>query len=366
MQPGRRRAGHFSECGVSDVRGTGELGGAEVVGLAAHAGDLVRRHATEDGLGAFRHGLDDDEVAEPLQQVLDEAAGIVPGLDDAVHGPEDSGGIGCGDCFHHVVEQRSVRITEQGDGEFVVQAVGTGAGHQLVQYGERIAHGTTAGPDDEREHAGSHGNVFLLAEKIEVLHQGLGRYQPEGIVVCAGADGPDDLVRLSGSEDEFDVLRRLFDDLQQRVEAGGGDHVGFVNDEDLVAVPDRGESGAFAEIPGVVHAAVAGGVDLDDIERAGATAGQFDAAVAFAARCVRGAFGAIEAAGEDSGGRGFSATTGAGEEVGVVDPVFAQGRHERLGDVFLPDNVRERIGAISAVKSSSNSHRGNLPIGTDI
>ncbi len=105
MQPGRGGARHFSERGVGDISGTGELSGTEVVGLATHAGDLVRRHAAEDGLGAFRHGLDDDEVAEPLQQVLDEAPGIVTGLDDAVHGTENGGGIGRGDCLHDVVEQ---------------------------------------------------------------------------------------------------------------------------------------------------------------------------------------------------------------------------------------------------------------------
>ncbi len=257
-------------------------------------------------------------------------------------------------------------VSEQRDSEFIVQAIGSGAGHELVQHGEGIAHRTTAGPDDEGEHARSYGHVLLLAEKLEVLHQGLGRHQSEGIVVRPGADGADDLVRLSGGEDEFDVFRRLFDDFQQRIEAGRGDHVGFVNDEDLVAVPDRGEGGAFAEIAGVIHATVAGGVDLDDVEGAGAAAGQLNAAVAFSAWSVRGAFGAIKAAGKDAGGRGFSAAAWAGKEVGVVDPVFAQGRHERLRDVFLPDNVRERIGAISAVKSSSNSHRENLPIGTDI
>ena len=45
------------------------------------------------------------------------------------------------------------------------------------------------------------------------------------------------------------------------------------------------------------------------------------------------------------------------KEIGVVDAVLAQGRHERLGDVLLPDNVRERIGAVSTVEGGSNSHR---------
>ena len=71
------------------------------------------------------------------------------------------------------------------------------------------------------------------------------------------------------------------------------------------------------------------------------------------------AFGAVQAAGQDAGGGGFTAAAGAGKQVGVVDPVLPQSRHQRLGDVFLPDDVRERIGTVSAVKGGSNSHRLN-------
>src|SRR5207249_83228 len=138
-----------------DVGGAGELRGTEVVGLATHAGDLVGRHATEDGLGTLRHGLDDNEVAESLQQVLDETAGIMPCLNDTVYGPEDCGGVGRSDCLDDVVEQRSVSVSEQRDGELVVHAVGSGTSHELVQYGERVSNRAAASPDDEGEHAGS-------------------------------------------------------------------------------------------------------------------------------------------------------------------------------------------------------------------
>ena len=176
-------------------------------------------------------------------------------------------------------------------------------------------------------------------------------------MVRAGTDGADDLVRLRGGEDELDVFRRFFDDLEQGVEPGRRDHVGFVDDEDLVAVPDGGVGGPFPEVAGVVHTAVAGGVDLNDVQGAGAAAGKFHAAGALAARGVRGALGAVQAAGQDAGGGGFATAAGARKEIGVVDAVLAQGRHERLGDVLLPNNVRERIGAVSTVEGGSNSHR---------
>jgi hypothetical protein len=44
--------------------------------------------------------------------------------------------------------------------------------------------------------------------------------------------------------------------------------VRLVDDVDLVAAVDRREEGAFPQVAGVVDAAVAGRVDLDDVDRA--------------------------------------------------------------------------------------------------
>src|SRR5699024_4389642 len=117
-----------------------------------------------------------------------------------------------------------------------------------------------------------------------VFQQRFGRYQAERVVVGARTNGADDLVWFGRREDELDVRRRLFDDLQQRVEACRGDHVGLVDDEDLVTVAGRGEGRAFAQVAGVFHAAVAGRVDFDDIQGSGAAVGQLYAARAGAAR----------------------------------------------------------------------------------
>ena len=58
----------------------------------------------------------------------------------------------------------------------------------------------------------------------------------------------------------------------------------LVDDVDLEAALRRAEERAFAQLAGVVDAAVAGRVDLDDVDGAGAVAGQRDARVALAAR----------------------------------------------------------------------------------
>jgi hypothetical protein len=108
------------------------------VGLVLQPRNLVRGHAAEDGLRALRHGLDDDEVAEAFQEVLDEPARVMAGLDDPVHGAEDGGGVRGGNGLHNVIKQRRVGVAKECNGKLVVQAVRPGARHQLVQDREGV------------------------------------------------------------------------------------------------------------------------------------------------------------------------------------------------------------------------------------
>jgi hypothetical protein len=150
------------------------------------------------------------------------------------------------------------------------------------------------------------------------------------------------------------VLRRLFDDLEQRVEAGRRDHVRLVEDEDLVAVAGRGEYRALAQVAGVVDAAVAGRVDLDDVERAAAVARELDAGSADSAGCVGGALGAVQAPGEDACRGGLAASAWTAEKIGVVDPVGAQGGAQRIGHLRLADEFSESLWPITAIQGGNH------------
>ena len=61
----------------------------------------------------------------------------------------------------------------------------------------------------------------------------------------AGTNGSNDALRFRCRKDELHVLGRLFYELEQSVEALGADHVGFIDDEDLVAVTHRRKSRAL-------------------------------------------------------------------------------------------------------------------------
>lgn len=198
-------------------------------------------------------------------------------------------------------------VAEQGDRALVLHGVALGTGHELVEQREGVANGSTAGTHDEGQHAGVDGDRLAVAERLHVVEHLGRRHESEGIVVRAGADRADDLLGLGRREDELHVLRRLFHDLEQGVEALRRHHVRLVEDEDLEPVAGGGEHGALAQVARVIHAVVARRVDLDDIERAAAVARELDAAGAHTARGVGGTLGAVEAAGEDAGARGLAA-----------------------------------------------------------
>ncbi|GAA1337050.1 hypothetical protein GCM10009611_02930 [Arthrobacter roseus] len=124
-------------------------------------------------------------------------------------------------------------------------------------------------------------------------------------------------------------------------------------------VAHRGEGCALTQVPCVVHSTMAGGVDLDDIQAARATAGKLYAAGALAARCSCWTLRAVQAARQDACRRGLAATARTGKEISVVDAIFPQGGHERFGDVFLPDDIRESLWAISAVKGCTHDKNPN-------
>lgn len=166
----------------------------------------------------------------------------------------------------------------------------------------------------------------------------------------AAADGRQHLLRLRGREHEDQVLGRLLHDLEQRIEARRRDHVGLVHDEDAVARFRRRVERAVTQLTGVVHAAVAGRVELDDVEVARAAGSERDTRAAHSARRRRRTLDAVERPRQDACGRRLATPARAGEEVGVIDALRVQCDGQRLGDMLLPDHFRERRWTVLPVQ----------------
>ena len=196
--------------------------------------------------------------------------------------------------------------------------------------------------------------MFLGAQGRQVRAEDIRGHQAERVVVGARTDRANDALGFRRRENKLDMLGRLLDKLEQRIEALVRDHVGLVDDEDLVAVAHRREGGAFTQVTRVVDAAVRGRVDLDDVERTRAARGQLAAGFALAARGGGRALRAVQAARQNARRGGLAASARPGEQVRVRHAIRAQRRLERLRHVFLADHLVKGVGAIPAIQSSGH------------
>ena len=351
LQARRGRARHGAQGLVGQVGCAGQAVRPPVLGLALHALELVVRGIRQDVARAITGNRDDEEVAQTLKQILDEAARVVAGLNHALDDAEGRGAVATREGVDGFVQQGGVRVAEQRDGRLVGNLAVDRAGHQLVKHRQSVTHRAATRAHHEGQDALAHSDVFLGAQARQVGAEDVRRHQAERVVVGARADRADDALGFGRRKDELDVLGRLLDELEQRIEALVRDHVGLINDEDLVAVTHRRESGALAQVAGVVDAAVRGRVDLDHVERAGAAGGQLAARFALAARGVRGALRAVQTAREDARRGGLAASARPGEQIRVRHAIRAQRRLERLRHVFLADHLIKGVGAIPAIQS---------------
>ena len=349
VQPRRGGSGHLGEGGVDDIGCAAQFCRTEARGLLCHEVDLFLLDAPQHRSTTLRGRADHDEVAHSFQQVFDKTARVLARLDDPVYRGERRRGILDCDGVDHFGQEGTVGVAEQRDGALVLHGRPFGSGDQLVQQRQGVANRATARAHDERQHASLDLDLLTLGQLLHILEHLGWRHEPERVVVGARADRADDLFGFGGREDELDVLWRLFNNLEQGVESLRCDHMRFVEDKDLVAVPGRCEHGPFAQVSGVVDTIVAGRVDLDDIQRAAAVARQLDTGRADTARGVGRTFDAVEAAGEDARRGRLAATARTAKQIGVVDAVGAQCRHQRIRHLRLPDQFGKVFWPVTAI-----------------
>jgi hypothetical protein len=206
------------------------------VGLAHHPREFFGRHPAQHVGRALARSRDHDEVAQAFEQVVDEAARVLTGL-------------------HHPVDRRRRRPrhrpprTRRRPRRAVRRAcsraarparayVDDGASEPAISWSRSdsgVARRSAAGANDQRQHAGS--TVTPSVSHSVWTYSSIGAGGTSGrVVVRARADRADDLLGLGRGEDELHVVGRLFDELEQGVEALRRDHVRLVEDEDLEPV----------------------------------------------------------------------------------------------------------------------------------
>ena len=229
-----------------------------------------------------------------------------------------------------------------------------GVGQQLLQCPQGIPEAAGGMPGDQRHRARL--DVDLLGgghpadDAGHLLHR-----RPAEVEAMAAIDHRgEDLLRLGGGQDEDRARRRLLQCLEERVPGLGGQHVGLVQDVDLVATRQRGVGDALSQVPDVIDRVVGRGIHLNHVERGGI--GDRDARFAHAAGRDRRSLLAVETGGEDLGRTGLAGPAGADEQVGMMDLPAGDGVGERAHHLLLADHVGERARAVAAVKGRAGRH----------
>ena len=220
--------------------------------------------------------------------------------------------------------------------------------HALVQNGQGVPQGAVRQAGNESGGAVRQFQLFLLRHILDARGNVFRVNAPEVKPLAAGQDGGRKLVDFGGGQDEFDVLRRLFQGLQQRVERTGGEHVDFVNNVDAVFAADRREVRLVPDVPDVVDTVVGRRVNFHHVQDAAAV--NAAAGVAFIAGVPVHRVLTVDGLGEDLGAGRLAGSAGAGEQIGVRMPPGLHLIHKGPGNVILSDHIRKHLRPVFPVQ----------------
>ena len=138
------------------------------------------------------------------------------------------------------------------------------------------------------------------------------------------------------------MLRRLLNELEQRVEGVRAEHVDLVDDVDPLSQLRWGGQRPHHKVACILDQAVAGGVDLDDVH--GPALADRDAGRTGVTRLtILAPIRTVDGLGQDARGRSLASSTRTHEEIGVGNAVGHDGMAERGDDVVLTQNLAEAL-----------------------
>ncbi|MNS92609.1 hypothetical protein D3C72_1267520 [compost metagenome] len=179
----------------------------------------------------------------------------------------------------------------------------------------------------------------------------LGRHRPQVELQAARQHRDRHLLRIGRGQHELEVLGRLLERLEHRVERGVREHVHFVDHEDLEAPLHRLVDRLFQQALHLVHAPVRCSVQLGVVREAAAV----DVGAGGAHTTRRGGDAAlpvrplaVQRLGQNARHRRLAHTARAREQVSVVQPLRIERIGEGLHHMLLPHHFGEIAGTVLA------------------
>ena len=192
--------------------------------------------------------------------------------------------------------------------------------NRLIGQAERVSHAAPGGACDDFNGLRFKGDSLITQDTGDVVCNCLGGNVLQLKLQTARQYGDRDFFRIRRRQQKLHMLRRLLQRFQQRVEAGNGKHMHFVNEVDLVAATRRHVLGVFQQVSGVVDTGTRRSVYLDQIDEA--VLFHLDTYRAFAAGRRADTALAVKALGQYACDGRLTHTTSAGEQIGVVQAVM--------------------------------------------
>ena len=218
----------------------------------------------------------------------------------------------------------------------------------LVQQRQRVAHPAVRQPRQQRGGVVLQVDLLLPSHIAQPRRDLLGGNALEAVPLAAGQDRCRDLVQFRRRQNEHQMLRRLFENFQQRVERRGAEHMHLVNDVHAFFDVCRGEDRFVAQGAHVVHAVVGRRVQLHHVEHRAvvdAAAGRAPVARIAVHRVLT-----VDRLSQNFGAGGLARAARADKQVCMGQPPGLHLMLQRFGDMGLPDHVVKRFRTPFAVK----------------
>ena len=327
------------------------------VGFAEISGILMKNVAIfpiRRELRCLRIDAANHQISEMLQEIPKDGRRLLAVLQDVVEKGEGFAAFSLENMMGQgndlVLPGEAQKVVHRGR----VQAVLLRGGGALVQERERIAQAPIGANGDEVRCVVGQGKVALFGDMEQVLLDVFHRNAVEFVALAAGEDGERDFLRLRGGQDEKYMGRRFFQGFQERIEGFLRQHVHFVDDVDLLAAGGWERADGLLQRADLLDAAVRCRVDFIDVQAR--TAIDFLAILTLVARIRIYGMLAVHCLGKDFRHTGLAGPAGAGEQVGVGQPILLDGPLQGDGNMLLSHHFAESTGTPFAIQSKI-SHR---------
>ena len=219
----------------------------------------------------------------------------------------------------------------------------------LVEQRKAVAHAAVGKAAQKLRRVRREVDPLLLRNIGEALGNRIAVKPPEAVTLTAGQNRGKHFVEFRRRKDKHEVLRRLFQNFQQRVERRFGEHVHLVDDVHALAHRSRREDRLIAQHAHIVHAVIGRRVQLDHVENGAVL--YTAAGVALVAGVPVHRMLAVNRFGENARAGRFARAAGADKKIGVAKPSGTHLGLERFGDERLPHHIVKGFRPVFPVQS---------------